>query len=48
MFSVEPRRGGRRRFPMLRIVIVYAQWSFVPTGIETDVDTFVMLPEALF
>jgi hypothetical protein len=49
IFSVQPRRGGQKEnFPMLQIVIACTRnGQFVPTGIETDVDTFIALPEAL-
>jgi len=33
---------------MLQIMLAYTRTAqFVPTGIETDVDTFIALPEAL-
>jgi hypothetical protein len=48
-FRTQPRCGGsRKRIPMLQIMLACTRTGqFVPTGIETDIDTFIALPEAL-
>jgi hypothetical protein len=48
-FSVQPRcRAAEGDFSMLQIMLTCTRTGkFVPTGIETDIDTFIALPEVL-
>jgi hypothetical protein len=48
-FSVQPRGGGsiRRISDAPDLIACRRTGQFVPAGIETDIDTFIALPEAL-